>query len=383
MSEQEYEYPSGRGAERVDETMRALLQVLPESVVVVDHKGCILFLNDRAQALFGYAAAEVEGNPLAMFLPERCAEIHGSHLAAFFNNPQSHPMRQGMDLTARRKNGEEFPVEVSLSFLNTTAGILALAFIVDISQRNEREWDLQARNQELDAFAHMVAHDLKSSLTLLIGYADLLLSEFTSMSDTEVSDMLDTIVRSGRKMNTIIQELLLFAGLRNKQFESGLVSSQEIIHSAMLRLSAEIDQNNAQIEIPDKFVDALGYDPWLEEVWLNYLSNAIKYGGRPPIIRIGSEKQGALVRFWVKDNGKGLTLQQQEGLFQPFTRRHTDILDGHGLGLSIVKRIVTKLGGFVGVESTLGEGSTFYFALPAAPTDASSATQPSSHPHPE
>ena len=95
------------------------------------------------------------------------------------------------------------------------------------------------------------------------------------------------------------------------------------------------------------------------------MSNAIKYGGQPPILQIGSENQGQLTKFWVTDNGSGLTLQEQEGLFEPFARRHSEDIQGHGLGLSIVKRIVTKLGGTVGVESTPGAGSTFYFTLPA------------------
>lgn len=274
-------------------------------------------------------------------------------------------MGLGLDLMARRSNGEEFPVEVSLSHLKTEVGAFGMAFITDISERKNWEWDLQTRNQELDTFSHMVAHDLKSSLSLLIGYGDLLRSGFTTMSEAEISEHLDTIIRSGYKMNSIIHELLRFAGLRNEEVDSKPVASAEIIQSALLRLTAEIKQKNAQIEIPDEFIGALGHGPWLEEVWLNYLSNAIKYGGQPPNIRIGSQREGELTRFWVTDNGPGLTPEEQKGLFEPFSRRHTDAAQGHGLGLSIAKRIVNKLGGSVGVSSLPGAGSTFYFTLPA------------------
>ena len=132
-----------------------------------------------------------------------------------------------------------------------------------------------------------------------------------------------------------------------------------------IRLRGEIEGRRAQIELPARFESAVGYGPWLEEVWLNYVGNAIKYGGNPPTIRVGSEREGQTVRFWVSDNGDGLTVDQQKGLFEPFARRHTGAAQGHGLGLSIVRRIVTRLGGEVGVRSAPEQGSTFYFTLPA------------------
>jgi signal transduction histidine kinase len=126
----------------------------------------------------------------------------------------------------------------------------------------------------------------------------------------------------------------------------------------------------------------LGYAPWVEEVWANYLSNGCKYGGTPsaaprlelggdllPILPAGDGQDGSMVRFWVHDSGDGLTSEQQNRLFTPFTRLDQARARGHGLGLSIVRRIVEKLGGQVGVESNgaPGQGSTFYFTLPAAP----------------
>ena len=121
--------------------------------------------------------------------------------------------------------------------------------------------------------------------------------------------------------------------------------------------------------MPDHFdwPIASGYAPWIEEVWVNYVSNAIKYGGRPPHIELGATRQANdTIRFWVRDNGGGLTLEEQSRLFTAFTRLHQARAKGHGLGLSIVKRIIEKLGGTVGVESEIGAGSTFYFILPAA-----------------
>ena len=128
-----------------------------------------------------------------------------------------------------------------------------------------------------------------------------------------------------------------------------------------------IEQHDAEIIKPQRWPAAIGYEPWIEEVWANYLSNAIKYGGRPPRVELGARDLDAdRVRFWVRDNGKGLTPAQQARLFTEFTRLDPAAAEGHGLGLAIARRIVEKLGGEAGVESRPGEGCTFWFDLPAA-----------------
>jgi len=137
----------------------------------------------------------------------------------------------------------------------------------------------------------------------------------------------------------------------------------------MFRLKDVIQDNGAEITLPESWPEALGYEAWLEEVWLNYISNAIKYGGKPPRIQIGSDVlSDNRVKFWIRDNGMGLSEDDIALLFNKFTRLDTMRAEGHGLGLSIVKRIMEKLDGETGVESQNipGEGSTFYFILPLA-----------------
>ena len=136
--------------------------------------------------------------------------------------------------------------------------------------------------------------------------------------------------------------------------------------SLAMRLAHMIEEHQTEIILPGTWPVALGYDPWVEEVWVNYLSNAIKYGGQPPHVELGATAQAdGMVRFWVRDNGSGLTPEEQARLFTPFTRLDQVRAKGHGLGLSIVWRIVEKLGGQVGVESEIGRGSVFTFTLPA------------------
>jgi signal transduction histidine kinase len=138
----------------------------------------------------------------------------------------------------------------------------------------------------------------------------------------------------------------------------------EIVAEAQQRLAHMIESAGAEITCPDTWPHAVGYAPWVEEIWINYLSNALKYSGQPPRIEIGGTAQAdGQARFWVRDNGPGLTPEEQSRLFKPFTRLNQTRAKGHGLGLSIVRRIAEKLGGTVGVESQVGKGSTFWFTL--------------------
>ncbi len=221
---------------------------------------------------------------------------------------------------------------------------------------------------ELDAFAHTVAHDLKSPLTSIIGYAQVLEHSHTTLSDEELRRYLGMISQRGRDMDNIIEELLLLAGVRQmEEVEMSSLDMAAVVAKAQRRLSDMIAECQAEIILPDTWPVAIGYGPWIEEVWVNYISNAIKYGGRPPRVQLGATEQpeDGSVRFWVRDNGAGLSSDEQGRLFTPFTRLSQARAKGYGLGLSIVRRIVEKLGRQVGVEGNEGEGSTFFFTLPA------------------
>jgi len=231
--------------------------------------------------------------------------------------------------------------------------------------------ELRERNEDLDAFAHTVAHDLRTCLTPIVGFADTLDSERANLSNEQVHHILQSIVHSTQIMDNVIDELLLLAGVGKAHGVIAPLAMAEIVALAQRRLAAMIKENQAEITLQEVsgWPVALGYGPWVEQVWVNYLSNAIKYGGRPPCVEMGATKQpDEMIRFWVHDNGDGLSRDEQAQLFTPFTRLSQVRAQGYGLGLSIVRRIVEKLGGQVGVESdgVPGQGSLFFFTLPSA-----------------
>ncbi len=238
------------------------------------------------------------------------------------------------------------------------------------AQLQAQNLELENRNNELDAFAHTVAHDLKNPLAAIIGFAGLLEMQLAAkdVNQEQVIQNAHRILQAGRKMNYIIEELLLLSTIRKvTEIQLQPVDMGAVVQETLTRLQLEIEQAGAQIDLPSTWPVAFGQPAWVEEVWTNYLSNAIKYGGKPPHITLGWDvdpTQPNMLRFWVRDNGPGLTEEEQRRLFTMFTRLDKVRAKGHGLGLSIVRRIVEKLGGSVGVNSAPGQSSTFWFTLP-------------------
>jgi two-component system sensor histidine kinase/response regulator len=231
--------------------------------------------------------------------------------------------------------------------------------------------ELHARNEELDAYAHTVAHDLKKPLHLVTGYTELLIQDFEQMPKEEALQSLRMVAKGARKLNDIIESLLLLAVLRQMEVKTQEIDMGSIVAEVRANLRTMIEEYQAELVMPERWPAAIGYAPWVEEVWSNYISNAIKYGGRPPRVELGYSipksgmRNSKEISFWVKDNGPGLVPEEQARLFIPFERLGQVQVEGHGLGLSIVRRIVEKLGGQAGSESTPGQGSVFWFTLPA------------------
>jgi len=220
---------------------------------------------------------------------------------------------------------------------------------------------------DLNAFAHTVAHDLKNPLTVIIGFSDLLNNTLSEKLDAEPLSFLKEILQMGYKMQYIIDELLVLASVRQEEIDLQPLNMNNIIDEVEKRLSCMIDKYQVKIIKPTSYPKVLGYASWIEEVWVNYISNAIKYGGTPPNVELGTTSQtDGFIRFWVCDNGDGISSENQIQVFDAFKRMDKSKAKGSGLGLSIVKRIIEKLGGKVSVESEgiKGKGSTFSFTLP-------------------
>jgi len=230
---------------------------------------------------------------------------------------------------------------------------------------HEQVADLEARNDELDAYAHTVAHNLKNPLAVLLMTSEAI-SDITDLTPRELREFVKQIEATTHEMDDIIDNLLLLSEVRKAEAPLQPVNMADVVTHIRNRLGYLIKARHARLSLPKAWPVAMGYAPWIEEVWANLLSNALKYGGEPPYIELGGAVQpDGTVRFWMRDNGPGLAPEARARLFNPLTRVSQSSRSGHGLGLSIVRRIVAKLGGEVGVESEPGKGSLFFFTLPA------------------
>ena len=345
-----------------------LVTNLPDAMLVLDPQNRVVDYNPAAQTLLKLPE-EVIGEPASQVL------------AAWPNALETlRSQNSGRDEIAIEQDGKDRFLDLQVSPLpgyrgGRSKGTLMVARDVTLRRHAEmalrqHAQELEASNAELDAFSHTVAHDLKNPLASIMAAADLLHDRLDQLPPEESQRMLNIVVNNTRKMGNIIDELLLLASVR-KLSEITIVplDMPRLVNGALERLAMTRLEHNAEIVCVDQWPRSLGYAPWVEEIWMNYISNAIKYGGTPPRVELGADivQDGHLpvVRYWVRDNGPGVPREAQQRIFRPFNRLDVQRSEGHGLGLSIVLRIVEKLGGQAGIDSELGQGSTFWFTLPA------------------
>ena len=221
---------------------------------------------------------------------------------------------------------------------------------------------------DLDNFANTVAHDLKNTIGAIVSLSEMIDQEISEKNYESLTDLNKLIFGSASKTLYIMEELLTMSTIRQQDITKQTVDMNAAVGESITRLSDLIESSRTTIIKPEHWPSAQAIPSWIEEVWVNFISNAVKYGGQPPVIKMGAEQLYTenKIKYWIKDNGNGLSTEDQGKLFTKFTRLEASRAHGTGLGLSIVKRIIEKLDGEVGVFSDAipGEGCLFYFILP-------------------
>ncbi|MCI0711515.1 MAG: PAS domain-containing sensor histidine kinase [Chloroflexi bacterium] len=351
--------------DRIDEALVAMLmEDTVDALVMLDETGHIIRFNKGAENLFGYPAEEVIGQPLSALMSHKGTSSHLERIAQFVQSPDpARMMTVSNDIYGTRKDGSIFIARASISKFLSADGPIVAALFRNITEQKEVETALVQHNLELDAFAHTVAHDLKNPLGLLAGFADVLVSEIGE-EDNKLNLLGEKIREYALRSIHIVDEILLLSSVRREDVVLEPIDMQPLLYEVLEQLQPVTNMYRGLIRLPERLPAAWGKTSWVEEVWINYLSNALKYGGSHPSISIGADLlEDGMVRYWVQDNGPGIPEEKQEDLFIEFNQLTQARTQGYGLGLSIVRRIVEKLGGEVGVESKHGEGSIFYFTL--------------------
>ncbi len=353
-----------------------LLESATDAMFIVDQHGRIIIVNPRVEQMFGYSRQELVGKSMEMLLPERFRNPHQSQLAGYFAQPAARTMGSGKELFGLRKDGSEFPLDVSLSPLTTEQGPLVMATLHDITRRKQAEeqqalllHELESANEELKNFGYVVSHDLKAPLRAIGSLADWISTDYADKFDDEGREHMRLLVSRVRRMDALIDGILQYSRVGRVKEVRVSVDLNRLVRDVIDMLVPPV---SIVVSVDDLLPTIMAEPTRIQQLFQNLISNAIKYMDKPEgNIRIGCSAAGKYWKFSVADNGPGINKQHFEKIFQLFqTLAPRDRVESTGVGLALVKKIVEIYGGQVWLESVIGEGSTFFFTLPRNVTGA-------------
>jgi PAS domain S-box-containing protein len=370
---------------QMENRYRGLLEAAPDAMVVVNQAGEIVLLNLQAETQFGYRRDELLGQKMSNIVPSGFPERLVADSLRSAEDALAQQIGTGIELTARRKDGSEFPIEIMLSPLKSADGVLVTAAIRDITARKnseaqllEKVRELNRSNEELQQFAYIASHDLQEPLRMVASYTALLARRYKGKLDSDADDFIAFAVDGASRMQLLIRDLLAYSRVGSKGKELVDTSSAEALQHAIQNLRGAIEGSGALVT-HDALPSVMADEMQLTQLFQNLVGNAIKYRrtGVPQVHITAVPNDANKWMFSVQDNGLGIEPQFFEKIFGVFQRLHRrEEFDGTGIGLAICKKIVERHGGTISVESTFGEGSTFYFPLTVSGAQPSTPVSP-------
>jgi PAS domain S-box-containing protein len=356
----------------------SLLLAAPDAILEISHDCLIKRTNYEADRMFGYRQGELSGMHISTLFTEQSMELFDTE--RFDGSDTAGIVRK--EITGRRKNGNKFPIEVSLSISRGGRGTSIIGSFRDITEKKKTEaqlhtlthhlestvqlrtQQLEAINKELDSFSYSVSHDLRAPLRAIDGYSKILIEDYGEQVDQEGRDIMETIRRNTRRMGQLIDDLLAFSRVGKQLVVSGEVDMNQLVKGIVNELiTADAGRTDFCIQL---LPPTNGDYNMLKQVLANLISNAVKYSAKRqnPVVEIGSFRVNDNQVYYVKDNGAGFDMTYYDKLFGVFQRLHsTRDFEGTGVGLAIVHRIISRLGGKVWAEGKEDEGATFYFSI--------------------
>ncbi len=341
---------------------------------MVNEQGTMILVNSQVEKLFGYGREELLGHSIEMLVPSSIRPTHPQQRKEFFENPKARAMGAGRDLFGQRKDGTSVPLEIGLNPVITGSERYVVASLVDITERKSTEstlqeklLELQRSNEDLEQFAYVCSHDLQEPLRVISNYTQLLAKRYQDQLDDDADEFVDFIVDATKRMQELINDLLLYSRVQTKGQAFRTTNCNETVAVVLANLALAIEESGATVTVEQlPIVQADGSQ--MLQLFQNLISNAMKFKAQEsPQINIWAHREN---NFWVisvRDNGLGIDMKYAERIFIIFQRLHNrEAYPGSGIGLAICKKIVERHGGKIWVESEPGRGTTFHFTIPAA-----------------
>lgn len=356
---------------RMEERFRQVVEAAPNAMVMVDKAGLIEMVNTQTEIIFGYSRDELLGQSVDRLLPERFRHQHPHHRASFFSDLHPRSMGAGRDLFGRRKDGSEFPVEVGLNPIETEDGIKVLSAITDISARvkaserlAEHRDELERSNKELATFAYVASHDLKSPLRGIFQISHWIEEDLNNGETQAIPGHMNMLRGRLRRMENLLDDLLAYS--RAGRLEGG-ISQIELGRLAKSIFEMQAPPDGFILEVAEDLPTFSTLATPLEQVLRNLFTNAIKHHDRTAgLIKLsGSLANKDYYEFSVSDDGPGIPPEYQERVYVMFqTLRPRDEVEGSGMGLALVKKIVETYGGKTSIVSDGKRGTSIRFTWP-------------------
>ncbi len=355
------------GLRESEELYRTLVSTSPDGITVTDMKAEILFVSPQLVKMHAF---QDMGELLGTSALDLIAPEDKKRATAELEQMMQSGHARNVELTLLRKDGSRFRAELNAALIRDAAGEpwRMVAYTRDISERKRMDAELRDRNEELEAFAHTISHDLLSPVAVVEGYAKAALEADAEGRPEAERECLEAIARGARRMSDLINSLLQYAQAGHMDPKAYDVDPEEILLEVLMDLEEEVREKNARIETATDMPRIEVDDVKLRQVFNNLISNALKHMGDSPDpeVVISATVQGSSATFCVRDNGMGIPSELHERIFEPFRHFSLSGSQGLGIGLSTVKRAVKVWGGKVWVESQPGEGAAFFFTAPLA-----------------
>ncbi len=365
---------------RAQNWLSELLRSAPDGIIIVDREGRVVLANDQAGLHFGYTPEELMGQPIEVLVPDKQRRVHAKHRAGYISTPRRRNMGEGLELLGQRKDGSFFPVEISLSPIETAEGFWVAGIIHDITQRKQETEqirrlnedlrrhtvELEAANRELEAFSYSVSHDLRAPLRSIDGFSQALLEDYAAQLDQTARDHLARVRAATQRMGVLIDDLLELSRVTRSELHPEAIDFSALAESIADELRHTHPARQVKVDI-EPGLQATGDGRLLRIALTNLLSNAWKFTEPRPIARIEVGRyvaEDGRSGFFVRDNGVGFNMAYAHKLFGAFQRLHTaNEFPGTGIGLATVQRIVQRHGGRIWTEAAVDAGASFFFTL--------------------